>query len=482
MMSRAMATLLALAAVLFTTAAPSAAGPSAFGPLYHEYQLTLREGERTELIGPLWNHERSPTHAQWAFPPILSWHAEFDTDFEEYDFLYPLLTYNRTGKDSRWQLFQLISFSSLSRQDAAPPAERTTIFPFYWSQRSPNPDENYTALFPFYGQIKNRLLRDEIEFLLFPFYAKTRKHDVVTENYLFPFFHVRHGEKLEGWQFWPLAGLEKKEATRRQDGFGDETVIGGHEKLFVLWPFYHHTQTGLGTTNAQTHHAFLPFFATERSAQREHRSVLWPFFYRTEDHGKKFVEYGAPWPFIVSTRGEAMNGGRFWPFYGQTRTSTRTNEFLFAALYRSSRSRAEPLERTHDRYLFFLYQDVHERNTATGATASRHALWPLFTHRRELDGTERLQLLAPLEPLLSGNAAIERNWSPLWALWRDEKNRKTGATSQSLLWNLYRHDETPESKNCSLLFGLLQYQKDGEGTRWRLFFIPFGPEARPAKP
>jgi hypothetical protein len=59
-------------------------------------------------------------------------------------------------------------------------------------------------------------------------------------------------------------------------------------------------------------------------------------------------------------------------------------------------------------------------------------------------------------------------------LWRSEKNAHTQASSQSLLWNLYRRDSSPESKKCSLLFGLFQYQSSPTGTRWRVFYIPFG--------
>ena len=80
-------------------------------------------------------------------------------------------------------------------------------------------------------------------------------------------------------------------------------------------------------------------------------------------------------------------------------------------------------------------------------------------------------MLALLEPVLPGNDAIERNWSPLWSLWRAENNPKTGATSQSLLWNLYRRDTTPDSKKCSLLFGLFQYQLDGESSRTQWFYF-----------
>ena len=109
----------------------------------------------------------------------------------------------------------------------------------------------------------------------------------------------------------------------------------------------------------------------------------------------------------------------------------------------------------------------------------RTDFWPLFTSRHDLNGNQRLQILSVLEPLLPNNKSIERNYSPLWSLWRSEKNAQTGATAQSLLWNLYRRETTPETKKCSLLFGLFQYQSDAEVRRWRLFYFPMGKTKHP---
>jgi hypothetical protein len=83
-----------------------------------------------------------------------------------------------------------------------------------------------------------------------------------------------------------------------------------------------------------------------------------------------------------------------------------------------------------------------------------------------------LQILAPVEPAVPDNRGIERNWSPLWSIWVSENNPKTGASSQSFLWNLYRHENAPTSKKCSLLFGLFQYQSDAEMKKLRLLYIP----------
>jgi hypothetical protein len=75
---------------------------------------------------------------------------------------------------------------------------------------------------------------------------------------------------------------------------------------------------------------------------------------------------------------------------------------------------------------------------------------------------------------LPASKSIERDYSPLWSVWRSENNPRTGAASQSLLWNLYRHEATPDTKKCSLLFGLFQYHSSPEGKRVRLFYIPLG--------
>jgi hypothetical protein len=128
---------------------------------------------------------------------------------------------------------------------------------------------------------------------------------------------------------------------------------------------------------------------------------------------------------------------------------------------------------------------VTEKNTETGAERKRVDFWPLFTWRHEFNGNRRLQILALVESALPNNRGVERNWSPLWSLWRSENNPQAGVASQSFLWNLYRRDTTPVSKKCSLLFGFFQYQSDSEMKKLRLFYVPalkwHAPTARAVK-
>jgi hypothetical protein len=358
---------------------------------------------------------------------------------------------------------------------------RITIFPFYFQQRSPDPALNYTAILPFYGHLKNHFFRDEISFIMFPAYLQSRKRDVVTDNYLVPFFHRRYGEGLHGWQFWPLAGHEHKDLTTHTNQYDETELVGGHEKLFVLWPFFIKDDLGLGTTNLETQRLFLPFYSVQHSPLRDTSSYLWPFGYtHTVDRERKYQEWAIPWPIIDFARGEGKTLNRVWPLFSHGKTPTIESDFYLWPIYKYNRVQAAPLDQQRNRILFFLYSDLIERNTESGTAMQRTDLWPLFTARRDHNGNQRLQLLAPVESLLPTNPAIERNYSPLWSVWRSESNAKTGATSQSFLWNLYRRDTTPTTRKCSLLLGLFRYQSGPEGKRWRVFFVPFGTTGKSA--
>ena len=203
-----------------------------------------------EAVGPFFYEQQKDSEKTWALPPFFSHDTDPAVESRADDFLYPLLTYDRYGKEYRWQLFQLFSFSGGQTPDDNG-KKQFTLFPFYFQQRSPDPDENYTALFPIYGHINNRLFRDKIFFVMFPIYGQTQKRDVVNYNYFYPFFNLRHGDGMHGWQLWPLVGSEHKDVTTQTNGFGDVSTNPGHDKFFALWPFYLKVTDGIGTDDPE---------------------------------------------------------------------------------------------------------------------------------------------------------------------------------------------------------------------------------------
>ena len=404
-------------------------------------------------------------------PPLWSFTRDPVADVDEFDFLYPVLTYDRFGSEHRFQIFQLFAFAGGQNQ-AENNQRRFTLFPFYFQQRSPDPALNYTALLPFYGTLKNRLFRDRIHFVMFPLYAQSQKRDVVTDNYLFPVFHLRHGNQLSGWQAWPLIGHEHKEPTYKTNLVDEVETISGHDKWFAAWPIYFNTHSGIGTTNPAHEISFIPAYSQLRSPSRDSTTVLWPFFSYVDDREKKYHEWELPWPLVIFARGEGKTANRVWPLFSQVHDDTKESAFYLWPVYKYNRLHSDPLDRERTRIMLFLYSDVIQKNTATEKNLRRVDQWPMFTYHRDYNGDHRLQILAPIEPFVPDNKGIERNWSPLWSLWRSEAKGDGTAASQSLFWNLYRHEIAPDQEKCSLLFGLFHYQSDADGWCYRLCYIP----------
>jgi len=451
------------------------------GFLYDEFKLTLAPGHRTEALGPFYYSEQKETQRIWAVPPLLSYTRDPGTESEEFDFLYPVMTYDRYGGQHRWQLFQILSFGG-SPMPEETERNRFTLFPLYFQQRCSDPAEDYTAVFPFYGHLKHRFFRDSIFFVMFPLYSETQKKDVVTDNYVWPIVSVRHGDSLHGWKVWPLVGNEHKGITTETNGFGDVKTNGGHDSFFALWPLFFNNKDGIGTTNEQRLKASIPLFSVLRSPNRDATGVIWPFFNYVDDREKNYREWDAPWPLIVFARGAGKTTSRVWPFFSHAHSTNQQSIFYLWPIYKYNRVRSAPLDSHRTRICFFLYSDRTEKSTETQASRRHIECLPLFTYRRDFNGNSRLQIIAVLEPFLSSSKSIQRDYSPLWSFWRSEKNPRSGAASQSLLWNLYRHESRPDSKKCSLLFGLFQYQSGAKGKNMRLFYIPVSRTKAPASP
>ena len=450
------------------------------GPLFDEFDLTLTLGHRKEAVGPFYYTEEQETRRIWAVPPLLSYTRDPATESKEFHFLYPVLTCVSYGEQYRWQFFQLLNIAGGPTQQEST-KDRFTLFPFYFQQRSADPSQNYTALFPLYGHLRNHFFRDKVFFVMWPLYSQTQKKDVVTDNYLVPFFSLRHGDGLHGWQFWPLVGNEQKDVTTQTNGLNDVKTIGGHDSFFALWPFFFNHRNGIGTPNPEWQQASFPAYSLLRSPQRNSTTVIWPFFNYVDDREKKYHEWDAPWPLVVFARGEGKTTTRVWPFFSQAHNDKLESSFYLWPIYKYSGVHSAPLDSHQTRIGFFLYSDLTEQNTDTGKFRRRVNCWPCYSYHHDFNGNTRLQVLAFLEPFLPASKSVERDYSPLWSVWRSAHNPRTAATSQSLLWNLYRHEVTPETKKCSLLFGLFQYQSSTKGKRLRLFYIPLGKTGAPTK-
>ena len=465
------------------------------GPLMSSFPTLWESGWRQDGLGPLaWWQETSDTVSA-GISPLISVVSTPSLDREQVDVLYPVLTWRRTGKEERWQVAQIISWVGASQQDGADEYFHRTVFPFYFQQKSVSGTNDYLAVFPFYGHLRNRLFRDETEFIAFPFYSKTRKRDVTTRNYVYPFFHLRDGPGLTGWQLWPLYGTQTRKETEGKDFLGDPLVTPASSSWFVLWPLIGHQHAELVQTNERVQQArfsvlaspfspnrdrttfdstqVLPFYASMRSPDRDQTSYLWPFFTRTEDRKNQFVEWGAPWPFIGWANGEGKTSRRFWPFYGNIESGTSRRNFYLWPFYTHRHQEDTLFERERWTSGFILFDNNIIRNRETDEFRQETGFWPLFHYSHDMRGRERLRVLAVMENIVKNREAVERNYSPIWSAYYSERDPARGMASQSVLWNFFRRDVSTNEVRISTLFGLVQTKRTPEGDRhWRFLWLP----------
>jgi hypothetical protein len=449
------------------------------GPAWHEFSLTLRPGTGAEGLGPVWGSEHSEGSWLWRVSPLVSHFEDSATSRSEYSILYPIFTYDRFGGEYAARFLQFLEVTGSTTPDDEA-KDRKTLFPLFFYQKSTNPTNGYCAVLPFYGHVRNRLFRDEVRFVLAPLWVSSLKRGVKTDNFLFPFFHWRHGAGVSGWQLWPIIGSESKSITYRLNLLEEEELVPGHERQFFLMPFAMHERSGIGSDNPVTNWFFFPLYLQTRSPATDYTSVF--FFGHRTNRTEQFSEWSTPWPFIGWANGPGKTARRLWPLWGHAKSPSLESDFFLWPLYTHRGFSGPSVRRDRTRLLYFAYSDQHLLSTENGDDFRRRELWPLFIWRKELSGKSRLQVLAPLEPLLPNNASVERLYSPVWSLYRAESDPKAGRSSRSVLWNLWRRDVERDVRRTSFAFGLVKTQKSASGRQWRFFGRPFKPDVVPARP
>lgn len=453
--------------------------PIAAGPLYDRFPLTLFPGTRTEALGPFYYRVDSPLANLVAVPPLFSILDSPFYDARQVSILPPLISYHRFGTQTTLMITPLLTFYGGDYQNDVT-RQRTMLFPFYFRQKSSDPALRYTAVFPFYGTVKGIFQRTEAHWVMAPLFIESWKRDIHTRNYLYPIFHLRTGNGLSGWQFWPFAGYEQKALTQRTNDFGEVRDIPGYQKTFVLWPMFFDEWLGLGTTNLGRYRAAWPFYTTLRSPEVDTQTAFFSLYSHTTNRVQQYEQWGFPWPIWVIARGEGKHITRFIPFYNYGSNNVMVSRSYLWPGYFQRTLDTGPALVTRTRVMLYLWSEVAEEIKATGEMRRRQSAWPFMVRQKSYDGSTRLQVFAPLEPMLPASETVERVFSPLWSVYRAQYNGTNGASSQSVLWNLYRHDTTPDVKRWSLLWGFFQGRQTQDTEELRIFFIPIRQPRNPA--
>ncbi len=405
------------------------------------------EVQRTRIAGPFYERNIQEDETFIALRPFTlrrEYHSDPTTQYSE-SFLYPLYKYTQYEGHSFRTIFQLIRWKSIDNDtsetigtnEAESYLRAFEVFPFYFDYEYANPDYSYQGLFPIYGTVRNRLFVDQIDWRLFPLYAKVQDDDETAKYYIWPFFKDLEGPKSKGFGIWPLYGNFSRE--------------NDYHHQYLLWPFIYHNQNHLDRDIPQTKIGILPLYHEETREGYKQKDILWPFFGYTYSNNPSYDESRFLWPFIIQRRGQDRYLNQYAPFYSHSIKNGTESYWYLWPIYNSREYETEGVLVKRWKLLYFLYWHMNQYEAAQpdNKIAQKSHFWPLYSYRSETDKVTQFQLLSPLEPLFQNNEEIRKLYSPLLALYR------------------YQHIHE-ESKDVEFLFSLINYERRTSHKRFNI--------------
>lgn len=438
------------------------------GPLLY-IDRNEETGEKTiDALGPFVTYKKSPEGEEYGLRPLFYNYRNYRKDRTGVDVLYPLLTQRSFEGDTKLQLLVYLFYYKSDLRPSGFREKEYTLFPFVFGRHAEDEERSFFAVFPFFGRMKQKFGKDEINFYLFPLFLQTKKDGMANNNVLWPFFGAYSGDGVRGGRFWPVYGFREKE-----DVFEDR---------FAFWPIYMHREKDFyGEKVSST--AFLPFYYEMDMPGRKQRTYLWPFITTIEDTNRDFRRWDIPWPIATYSRG-AINTKRIWPFYSLKTEEDYQTGYLMWPLYGYKRFDFGDYVRTRTTLGLFIYKDITDTPTAEGGKSGKAVhLWPLFSYRTKPDGESYFRFLSLLETFLPDNPPRERNWSPFWRLfeWRMDKE---GNQKSSFLWNTIRAERTSDgAKKFELrpIIPVISFEDSEERSKFYLLGGLFGYKGTPEK-
>jgi hypothetical protein len=379
--------------------------------------------------------------------------------------LWPLVDFKKDSGEVRQVVFPL-----WYRQKKGDPQgganDRWMLFPFL-AGGDVAQKGSYFAFFPFAGKVRGLLGEEQIDFVMFPAYARVRNKGADSHHVLWPFYNHIEGGGKSGWRIWPFYGRYRWAAEDGRERY---------DRLFVMWPFYFHQRNEENTLHPSRLFFIFPFYGESESDATFTRTILWPFFNSTLDKrtGKK-VLYG----FLLPYR---FHEGQFdlWPFFGIKHYSFREvipsgesyrkfRQFILWPIERYAWEEDERFVATRF-WLIPFYWRFHEVRKEDRAEELEWKIWPLATYHKRVDD---VSFFFPALYPFRQEVPLERLYARLWRLflWRDTPTWSGWEALYALL--SYRNQKLEDTRTFSVLGGLFERRTTREGTDYRLLYLPW---------
>jgi hypothetical protein len=427
----------------------------------------LREGtiEGTRGVPPFFELYPTPSSEgvargrEMVFRPLGSFEIQ-EPEGSRLKLIYPFLDFQWGGRETRHLVLPLFFYRRRIESGIGADSD-WMLFPLLFGGHDPA-EGGYFAVFPFGGKVRGLLGKEEIDFVLFPFYARQRLAGRHSTHIVWPFFNTVRGNGWSGWRIWPFYGSYRWQTE-------DDTPRS--RRFFILWPFYIRGEERL-QSDPTSFFLSLPFYGYRENSRSLTRTYLWPLVIVHYDKVRdRYLTGGFFFPY-------RFGHGQFdpWPLFGVKSTEAEENallqrrrfrQFSLWPIQRYDWSEDEIAE-TENFWLLPLYWSSYVLDKPTTEVQQSWKLWPLFGYRRR--GEEAA--FDFLSPLWFKREDYDRLYGRLFAVFRYR------AAARRSGWELFYGAavwmRSPEERVFSLLGGLLELgRREDDGFFLRLLYVPW---------
>ena len=385
-----------------------------------------------------------------------------DPNVSHLEVLWPLYARERRQRETAWRLLIFFGLDKDS-DDMSSVQDRTWFFPL-WFSGTTRKGEDYAALFPFFGTIRD-FYWERVGFALFPLWCEWDRAGHHTWSVLWPFFQRQTGGGRDAWRIIPFWGRTR--------------IDGRMESHFLLWPIW--TQARHFGRNPGHDWMLWPICGRVDRQDESSLLILPPFFNFSHGRGKlpDYRKINCPWPLVMvhddkdrhmrrvfpfwmrrwTEDGKAENRTVLWPFWNDRRLDLPRGGVREWSLFPC----------LHSSVTFAKDADGSEREVENYFRA-----WPIYSRR--FDETDRLVRIPDLS-FRKRSGQLERNFlgmftlytrgetkdddggvrvdhEALWGLWR--RGRGSDGYRLDRLWPLFERREENGETSLSFLFGLIE--------------------------
>jgi hypothetical protein len=404
--------------------------------------------QRTRVLGPIYDKTRSPE--EWesrAIRPFYHRWGHEESEVVRKEILWPLGTYRQREDAAYWRFLLTYRWNwDVTDPDSR---HRTWIFPIYFQGRTAK-GENYLAVFPFGGTIKDAPFWDQISFVLFPLFVESKINDIHSRSWLWPIISKTKGAGVRRFRIFPFYGYNEREGRGR--------------KTFILWPIWNQVKYTYPESSGFGWILF-PIAGHLKLTDQETWWFIPPIFRYTK--GQEQSRLFGPWPFLQTEKGEDKNKFYLWPLYGRKQMEGVDNRFFLWPLgkYEKIEQGTGTKTRTHLLPFYRHYtSEPSEKLKDTEMSTSWTKVWPLYSHLSKGDGEIRKTVFPDFNPMRGG--PIERNYAPFWQLYVRQQVQED--VDKEILWGMYRSLKRGEEYQYRSLFPLFSWSREAEGGHFTL--------------